>query len=70
LQATATFPFAAEHDNELSFKPNDIIKLRKWVNAEWLEGELDGRTGMFPAMFVDITEDVGDLLFATAFGLY
>ena len=62
-QATATFPFAAEHANELSFETDDIIKLHKWVNAEWLEGELNGRTGIFPAMFVDITEDVITSLF-------
>lgn len=43
----------------------DIIQLKRRVNEEWLEGEIDGRTGIFPANFVRIevpldgTEDNG-----------
>ena len=57
-QATATIDFTAEHDSELSFHTDDIIKLKRWVNAEWLEGELDSHVGQFPAMYVDITQEV------------
>ncbi|XP_071819770.1 intersectin-1-like isoform X2 [Apostichopus japonicus] len=46
----ALFDFAAEGDDELSFKKGDIILVGKQQDAEpgWLGGELRGQTGWFP----------------------
>lgn len=33
---------------------NDKITLKRYVNEEWLEGELNGRKGIFPLCFVKI----------------
>lgn len=33
---------------------NDTIILKRRVNDEWLEGEVNGKTGIFPLCFVDI----------------
>eukprot|EP00730_Choanoeca_flexa_P008138 TRINITY_DN12449_c0_g1_i4.p1 TRINITY_DN12449_c0_g1~~TRINITY_DN12449_c0_g1_i4.p1 ORF type:complete len:844 (+),score=197.66 TRINITY_DN12449_c0_g1_i4:107-2638(+) len=41
---------------ELSLKEGDLISLQRWVDPEWLEGEIAGKKGMFPAIFVDIEE--------------
>lgn len=33
---------------------NDKITLKRYVNKEWLEGEINGKTGIFPLCFVKI----------------
>ena len=53
----AKFPFVAENDNELSFFDDDIILLNRHIDDEWMEGEIDGRRGLFPTSYIDIIVD-------------
>ena len=51
------FPFTAENSNELSFVDNEIVMLLRHIDESWIEGEIDGRKGIFPSSFVDIIVD-------------
>ncbi|XP_050532388.1 SH3 domain-containing protein 19-like [Daktulosphaira vitifoliae] len=51
-QCVAQFDYFSEHPDDLVFKQGDEISLIRKVNDEWLEGELDGRSGMFPINYV------------------
>lgn len=46
--ARATHQFFGQTEDELSFSPGETIHLLKRVDDNWLEGELDGRIGIFP----------------------
>lgn len=47
------FDYDAVHDDELSIRVGEIIRNVKKLQEEgWLEGELNGRRGMFPDNFV------------------
>jgi hypothetical protein len=51
------FSFRAEFPNELSLKENEIVHLIRHIDNEWIEGEIDGRVGIFPKSFVEIIVD-------------
>ncbi|CAJ0584871.1 unnamed protein product, partial [Mesorhabditis spiculigera] len=51
------YPFQGEFTNELSFGANEIVKLIRRVDTEWMEGEVNGQTGIFPANYVQIVVD-------------
>ena len=51
------FPFIAENPNELTFFDNEIIHLIRHVDDQWIEGELDGKTGIFPTSYIEIIVD-------------
>lgn len=51
------YPFYAQYANELSFHENEIIHLIRYVDNEWLEGEIDGRKGIFPVSYINILVD-------------
>ena len=55
--AIALYPFKGEFADELSFAANDIILLSKHIDGDWIEGEIDGKTGIFPANHVAIQID-------------
>jgi hypothetical protein len=52
--AKALFDFEAASDKELSFKKDTVIELTETINADWLRGVIDGRTGMFPVSYVKV----------------
>ncbi|ESO89419.1 hypothetical protein LOTGIDRAFT_125183, partial [Lottia gigantea] len=54
----ARFDFEGEGQGDLVFEEGDVIKLLKHVGTDWLQGELDNKTGIFPLSFVEIIEDV------------
>lgn len=41
-------------DSELSFKKGDIIYINKVLDENWLEGELNGRIGIFPVNYLEV----------------
>jgi len=51
------FTFKAEFPNELSLKEGEIVHLIRHIDNEWIEGEIDGRIGIFPKSFVEIIVD-------------
>ncbi|XP_023239401.1 dynamin-binding protein-like [Centruroides sculpturatus] len=50
--------FSAEYPNELSFSQGELITLRNYIDDQWMEGEIDGRVGLFPSSYVDIIVDL------------
>ncbi|CAC5417940.1 DNMBP [Mytilus coruscus] len=51
------FSFVGESPNELSFNENEIVYLIQHVDAQWIEGQIDDKIGIFPATFVSIVVD-------------
>ncbi|CAF0956735.1 unnamed protein product, partial [Didymodactylos carnosus] len=40
------------HPDELAIKPNDVVNVIRIVEDGWNEGELNGKTGLFPTNYV------------------
>ena len=57
-RCTALFDFHSDVTDDLSFKVGVVIKLKERVNDDWLKGELNGKTGTFPAAYVEVLEDL------------
>ncbi|XP_050437252.1 SH3 domain-containing protein 19 [Adelges cooleyi] len=55
-KCVAQFDYVSNHTDDLAFKQGDEILLTRKINDDWLEGELDGRSGMFPSSYVKITK--------------
>lgn len=55
--ARTLYPFVGELTDELSFEANDIVTLIQHVDEQWIEGEIDGKIGLFPANYVEIVVD-------------
>ena len=51
-RAVATADFEAMEAGDLGFKNGDIINVTDELDAEWLKGEINGQTGIFPKSFV------------------
>ncbi|XP_066480128.1 neutrophil cytosol factor 2 [Tiliqua scincoides] len=52
-QVVARFAYEACQPEDLEFQKGDIIVILSKVNDEWLEGECNGKVGIFPKAFVD-----------------
>ncbi|NWW74798.1 SH319 protein, partial [Climacteris rufus] len=48
----ALHDFTAETKDDLSFKKGDCIQILEQVDLEWYRGRLNGKEGIFPAVFV------------------
>ncbi len=55
--AVAKFNFVAEFDNELGLSAGEMVYLNRYVDNEWLEGEVDEKRGLFPIGYVNIIVD-------------
>jgi len=53
LCAKALFEYSGRDNNELTFKVNDIIQSVTQETAEWCKGTINGKTGVFPANYVE-----------------
>ena len=51
-QCRAQYDYDAAQSDELSIRAGDVINLTEKHDADWWLGELNGRTGIFPAMYV------------------
>ena len=61
MSLSVRYTFKAEGARELGFKKKDIIRIRREVDANWIEGELNDCVGIFPRNYVEIL-DPGALL--------
>ncbi|KAK5611675.1 hypothetical protein CRENBAI_012800 [Crenichthys baileyi] len=55
--AVALYDYAAKSKDELSFQKDDCILITEHLNEEWSCGRLNGREGMFPRAFIEISSD-------------
>ncbi|XP_032542064.1 SH3 domain-containing protein 19 isoform X3 [Chiroxiphia lanceolata] len=53
-KARALYDFHGENEDELSFKAGDMITELESVDEDWMSGEIQGRSGIFPKNFVQI----------------
>ncbi|XP_063533141.1 uncharacterized protein LOC134743561 isoform X6 [Cydia strobilella] len=54
VAARAVYAFNGQTQRELSFRKGDLIHVRRQIDANWYEGELHGRIGLFPFNYVEI----------------
>ena len=52
--ARALFKFEGQTEHELSFSPGESILLLRRIDENWVEGELNGKVGIFPNNHVRI----------------
>eukprot|EP01080_Neovahlkampfia_damariscottae_P000976 gene976-9883_t len=52
-QVKALFDYDAAADDEITIKEGDIINLIQKSETGWWEGELNGKTGLFPGTYVE-----------------
>jgi len=55
VEAVAEYEYEAQEDDELSFKPGDVITNIVKQDGGWWEGDFNGQRGMFPDNFVKET---------------
>lgn len=52
-RVTALYAFRPETWDDLEFQEGAVINVISMIDRDWLYGECNGRTGQFPANFVD-----------------
>lgn len=53
-QAKAIFDYESSEVGDLSFKTGNILQLKRRIDKNWYLGELNGKTGVFPANHVQV----------------
>lgn len=53
FQAKAIYDYTAVTPEELSIAEGDVIKVTDALDSDWWTGEVDGRSGTFPANYVE-----------------
>ena len=56
LTVEALYDYDAKESNELTIHEGNVIKNCLKIDIGWMEGELNGKCGMFPIDFVKIVE--------------
>ncbi|NXW62153.1 NCF2 factor, partial [Eurystomus gularis] len=51
-QVVAQYNYEATQPEDLEFQAGDVILVLSKVNEDWLEGQCNGKTGIFPSAFV------------------
>jgi hypothetical protein len=54
--AKALYDFHGENEDELSFKAGDIITELQSVDEDWMNGEVMGKSGIFPKNYVQFLQ--------------
>lgn len=52
--ARVKFNFNAQTEFELRLRRGDIVTILRQVDANWYEGKIDGRRGIFPVSYVEV----------------
>lgn len=52
-QCRALYEYKAAQSDELDLQPGDVITLTTKLEGGWWEGELRGKSGVFPASYVE-----------------
>ncbi|CAI5684960.1 CD2-associated protein isoform X2 [Oreochromis niloticus] len=53
MEVVVEYDYDALHDDELTLRPGDIIKNVRYIEEDgWMEGDLNGKRGLFPDNFV------------------
>ncbi|ELU01831.1 hypothetical protein CAPTEDRAFT_222465 [Capitella teleta] len=52
-QATALYDYVAQHSDELTIHPGDVIQVMQKQADGWWQGELNGTVGIFPATYAE-----------------
>ncbi|KHJ82353.1 SH3 domain protein [Oesophagostomum dentatum] len=55
--ATVIFKFDAKSPRELSLNRGEIVRLKREIDANWLEGERNGQSGIFPRSYVQLDDE-------------
>lgn len=54
-EVVVEYKYDALHDDELTLQPGDIIKNVRYIEEDgWMEGDLNGKRGLFPDNFVKV----------------
>ena len=53
FQAKAIYDYTAVTPEELSIAEGDVIKVTDALDSDWWTGEVGGRSGTFPANYVE-----------------
>lgn len=40
--------------SELGLNKGDIVRIHRYIDANWIEGERNGRIGIFPTSYVQV----------------
>ncbi|XP_025833982.1 sorbin and SH3 domain-containing protein 1-like [Agrilus planipennis] len=54
LVARALYNFVGQTARELTFRKGDLIYIKRQIDKNWYEGELNAMMGLFPANYVEI----------------
>lgn len=60
-QVRALWDYTATSENELTLEEDDVITLTGAKDGGWLEGELNGVVGFFPANYCEVVRDDVDV---------
>lgn len=52
--ARALYNFVGQTARELTFRKGDLIYVRRQVDKNWYEGELNAMVGLFPTNYVEV----------------
>ncbi len=47
------YEYDATQEDELTIRPDDIIKIIEKFDTEWWQGEVNGQVGVFPSSYVE-----------------
>lgn len=49
------YEYEALHEDELTLRPGEVIKNVRYIEEDgWMEGDLNGKRGLFPDNFVKV----------------
>jgi hypothetical protein len=60
ISARAIYDYTADEDNEISFAEGDVVSDIEKVDEGWWKGSCAGRTGLFPATYVEDIQGGGN----------